>query len=59
MWRLSQLYCGLNTLTQLSVEPLQRLVDQLVEGTRWARFFTKLDLVKAYTQFGFGRRTST
>ena len=40
----------LNAITQRLVEPLPH-VDQLVDETRGARFFTKLDLVMAYMQF--------
>ena len=43
-------YRGLNAITQRSVEPLPH-VDQLVDETRGARFFTKLDLAMAYMQF--------
>ena len=43
-------YRGLNAITQRSVEPLPH-VDQLVDETRGARFFTKLDLASAYHQF--------
>ena len=42
-WRFCQDYRGLNAITQRSVEPLPH-VDQLVDETRSARFFTKLDL---------------
>ena len=42
-------YCGLNAITQRSVEPLLH-IDQLVDETRGARFFTKLDLAMAYMQ---------
>ena len=37
---------GLNAITQLSVMPLPH-VDRLVDETRGARFFTKLDLAMA------------
>ena len=59
-WRFCQDYRGLNAITQRSVEPLPH-VDQLVDETRGARFFTKLDLAMAYMQFRIrdsGRRTS-
>ena len=49
-WRFCQDYRGLNAITQRSVEPLPH-VDQLVDETRGARFFTKLDLASAYMQF--------
>ena len=49
-WRFCQDYCGLNAITQQSVEPLPH-VYQLVDETRGARFFTKLDLAMAYMQF--------
>ena len=49
-WRFCQDYRGLNAITQRSVEPLPH-VDQLVDETRGARFFTKLDLASAYHQF--------
>jgi hypothetical protein len=42
-WRFCQDYSGLNAIKQRSVEPLPH-VDQLVDETRGARFFTKLDL---------------
>jgi hypothetical protein len=40
----------LNAITQRSVEPLPH-VYQLVDETRGASFFTKLDLASAYWQF--------
>ena len=49
-WRFCQDYSGLTVITQRSVEPLPH-VDQLVDETRGARFFTKLDLAMAYMQF--------
>ncbi len=49
-WRFCQNYRGLNAITQHFVEPLPH-VDQLVDETRGARFFTKLDLAMAYMQF--------
>ena len=49
-WRFCQDYSGLNAVTQKSVEPLPH-VDQLIDETRSARFFTKLDLAMAYMQF--------
>ena len=49
-WRFCQDYRGLNAITQRSVEPLPP-VDQLVDETRGARFFTKLDLASADMQF--------
>ena len=42
-WRFCQDYRALNAITQRSVEPLPH-VDQLVDETRGARFFTKLEL---------------
>jgi hypothetical protein len=39
-------YRGLNVITERSVEPLPQ-VDQLVDKTRGALFFTKLDLASA------------
>jgi hypothetical protein len=49
-WRFCQDFRGLNAITQRSVEPLPH-VDQLVDETHWARFFTKLNLAMAYMQF--------
>ncbi len=49
-WRFCQDYRGLNAITQRTVEPLSH-VDQQVDETRGARFFTKLDLASAYWQF--------
>jgi hypothetical protein len=49
-WRFCQDYRGLNAITQRTVEPLSQ-VDQQVDETRGARFFTKLDLASAYWQF--------
>ena len=49
-WRFCQDYRGLNVITQKSVE-LQQHIDQLIDETRGARFFTKLDLAMAYMQF--------
>ena len=48
-WRFCQDYRGLNATTQRSVKPLPH-VDQLVDETRGARSFTKLDLAMAYAQ---------
>ena len=45
-WRFCQDYRGLNAITQKSVEQLPH-VDQLVDETRDARIFTKLDLAMA------------
>ncbi len=49
-WRFCQDYRGLNAIAQRSVEPLLH-VDQLVDETRGACFFTKMDLAMAYMQF--------
>ena len=49
-WRFCQDYRGLNAITQRSVEPLPH-VEQLVDETRGARFFSKVDLASAYWQF--------
>jgi hypothetical protein len=49
-WRFCQDYGELNAITQRSVEPLLH-VDQLVDETRGAHFFTKLYLAMAYMQF--------
>ena len=49
-WRFCQDYRGHNAITQRSMDPLP-YVDQLVDETRSARFFTKLDLAMAYMQF--------
>ena len=55
-WRLAGLpraqlqdYRGLSAITQRSVEPLPH-VDQVVDETRGAHFFTKLDLAMACMQ---------
>ena len=45
-WRFSQDFRGLNAITQRSVEPLPH-ADQLVDETRGAHFFSKLDLASA------------
>ena len=45
-WSFWQDYLGLNAITQKWVERLPH-VDQLVDETRGARFFTKLDLTMA------------
>jgi hypothetical protein len=49
-WRFCQDYRGLNAITQRSVEPLPH-VEQLVDETRGARYFSKIDLASAYWQF--------
>jgi hypothetical protein len=49
-WRLYQDYRGLNAITQRSMEPPPH-VEQLVDETRGARFFSKIDLASAYWQF--------
>jgi hypothetical protein len=49
-WRFCQDFRSLNAITQRSVEPLPH-VEQLVDETRGARFFSKLDLESAYMQF--------
>ena len=49
-WRFCQDYRGLNAITAKSVEPLPH-VEQLIDDTRGARWFTKLDLASAYHQF--------
>ena len=50
-WRFCQDYRWLNAITQRSVEPLPH-VDLLVDETRGARFFTKLDFaMRAYREF--------
>ncbi len=41
---------NMNAITQRSVDPLPQ-IDHLVDETRCARFFTKMDLAMAYTQF--------
>jgi hypothetical protein len=46
-WRFCQDFRGLNAITQRSVEPLPH-VGQLVDETRGARFFTKLDLAMGH-----------
>jgi hypothetical protein len=49
-WRFCQDYRGLNAILQRSVEPLPH-ANQLLDETRGARSFTKLDLASAYWQF--------
>ena len=49
-WRFCQDYCGLNAITRRSVEPLLH-IDQLLDETCGAKFFTKMDLQAAYHQF--------
>ncbi len=49
-WRFCQDYRCLNAITQRSVEPLPH-VEQLVDETWGASFFSKLDLESAYMQF--------
>jgi hypothetical protein len=49
-WRFCRDYRGLHAITQRSVEPLPH-VDQLVDETHGACFFTKTDLAMAYMQF--------
>ena len=46
-WSFCQDYSRLNAITQLSVEQLQH-VDQLVDKTVGASFFTKMDLAMGY-----------
>ena len=46
-WRFCQDYRWLNAITQRSVEQLPHM-DQLVDETRGAKFFTKMDLAMAY-----------
>ena len=50
LWSFCQDYRGLNTITQKSVEPIPH-VEQLINKTREASWFTKLDLVSVYHQF--------
>ncbi len=49
-WRFCQDFRGLNAITQRSVEPLPH-VEQHVDETRGARFFSKLDLESVDMQF--------
>ncbi len=38
-------------ITRPAVEPLPHImIDALLDGTRWSRFFTKLDLASTYHQ---------
>ena len=48
-WRICYDYRGLNAITRPAVEPLPH-IDALLDGTRGARFFTKLDLASSYHQ---------
>ncbi len=50
IWRFCQDFYGLNNITKRPVEPLPH-VDQPVDETCCARFFTKMDLAMAYMQF--------
>ncbi len=49
-WHFCQGYSGLNAIMQRSVEPLPH-VEQLVDETRGARVFSKIDLASAYWLF--------
>ena len=49
-WCFSQDYCCLNAITCLSVEQLPH-INQLMDETRGAKLFTKMDLQDAYHQF--------
>ena len=49
-WRFCQDFRGLNAIKQRLVEPLPH-IDQLVDETRGACYFSKLDLAIAYHQF--------
>jgi hypothetical protein len=57
-WRFCQDFQGLNAIAQRSVKPLPH-VDQLVDKTHGARFFTKLDLAMAYMQFRISEEDRT
>ena len=49
-WWFCQDYRGLNAITRRLVEPLPH-IDQLMDETRGAKFFPKMDLQEAYHQF--------
>ena len=49
-WRICYDYRGLNAITRKAIEPIPH-IESLLDATRGAAFFTKLDLASAYNQF--------
>ena len=49
-WRICYDYRGLNAITRKAIEPIPH-IEALLDATRGAAFFTKLDLAGAYNQF--------
>ena len=49
-WRICYDYRGLNAITRKAIEPIPH-IEALLDATRGAAFFTKLDLASAYNQF--------
>ena len=46
-WRICYDYRGLNAITRKAIEPIPP-IEALLDATRGAAFFTKLDLASAY-----------
>ena len=54
-WRICYDYRGLNAITRKAIEPIPH-IEALLDATRGAAFFTKLDLASG-TNSGYGTRT--
>ena len=50
-WQICYDYRGLNAITRKAIEPIPH-IEALLDATRGAAYFTKLDLASAYNQFG-------